>query len=63
MHDLNRDQHSADVERKDEATDSRTLSEIEEEEKVSGSNSNSPTPSPDAEADHFSGDGDAGDPM
>jgi hypothetical protein len=58
---MKRDQQSE--ERKDEATDSRTLSDIETEEKVSDSESHHPAPSPDAGTGHVSGDGDAGDPM
>ena len=54
---------SEEAERNAEATDSRTLEEIEEQQQVPGSKSNTPTPSPDAGANHVSGNEDAGDPM
>ena len=63
MSDVRQGQQSASEERKDEATDSRTLSDIETEEIVSDSKSESPTPSPDAGPAHVSGDKDSGDPM
>ncbi len=63
MNDGNQDQPTAGEERKDEATDSRTLSDLETDEQVSDSESDGPTPSPDAGTNHVSGDADAGDPM
>jgi hypothetical protein len=52
----------AEDEQKDEATDSRTLDEIEDQKKVSDGSSNSPLPSPDEGAGRDGGD-DAGQPM
>jgi hypothetical protein len=50
------------TERQDDATDKRTLDEIEEEENVSTEGSDSPSPSPDEGSGRATGD-DAGDPM
>ena len=55
--------HEEQDERTTEATDSRTLEEIEKQQQVPGSKSSTPTPSPDAEANHTSGDEDAGEQM
>lgn len=49
-------------ERQDDATDKRTLDEIEEEENVSSNNSDSPSPSPD-QGTGRQPDDDAGAPM
>jgi hypothetical protein len=50
------------TERRDDATDKRTLDEIEEEQNVSSEASDSPSPSPDQGAGR-SPDDDAGAPM
>jgi hypothetical protein len=50
------------AERQDDATDKRTLDEIEDEENVSSDSSDSPSPSPD-EGSGRSSDDDAGAPM
>jgi hypothetical protein len=55
--------HEEQDERTNEATDSRTLEEIEEQQEVSGSKPSTATPSPDAEANHTAGDEDAGEQM
>ena len=47
MNDLNHNPQSAGDERKDEATDSRTLNDIEAEEKVRSDQSESPVTTPD----------------
>lgn len=49
-------------ERKEEATDPRTLSDLESEKKISPQPNRS-APSPDSETDPVSGDEKAGDPM
>ena len=52
----------AEEEQKDEATDPRTLDEIEDQEKVSDGSSKSPAPSPDEGVERNS-ENDAGGPM
>jgi len=60
MHD--RDKNDNLTERRDEATDNRTLEKIEEDENVSTDSSDSPSPSPD-EGSGRETDDDAGEPM
>jgi hypothetical protein len=50
------------TERRDEATDARTLDEIEEDENVSTESADSPSPSPD-QGDGRQSDDDVGAPM
>ena len=57
-----RDENENLTNRQDEATDKRTLEEIEEDENVSSDSSDSPVPSPDQESGR-SPDDDSGTPM
>jgi hypothetical protein len=60
MHDRDKSNDLSD--RQDDATDNRTLDQIEEEESVSTEASDSPIPSPDEGSGRTTGD-DAGKPM